>query len=207
MEEYTTMDYMNTAREPKYTVKWIGLQCLYILVSAFILALVAMGIESFADSRVVDGLLKKDTYSLISQSTVYCFVLITISGMSLSLIEIAFRKSINLLQYLLIALALTLFYLLLLSMAEFMPFALSYIIVSLMTIGLITWFVKGITKTAKAVRLTAIILAVEYALIFILIELGTLALLVGSLTLFVLIALAMYFTLKLKVVDGELTIK
>ena len=76
-----------------------------------------------------------------------------------------------------------------------------------MTIGLITLFVKGITHNVKAVGMTAGILVLEYGLMFILIKLGSMALLTGSIVLFLLIALAMYFTLKLKVVNDELTIK
>ena len=76
-----------------------------------------------------------------------------------------------------------------------------------MTIGLITLLVKGITHNVKAVGMTAGILVLEYGLMFILIKLGSMALLTGSIVLFLLIALAMYFTLKLKVVNDELTIK
>lgn len=79
--------------------------------------------------------------------------------------------------------------------------------VCVMTIGLITLFVKGITHNVKAVGMTAGILVLEYGLMFILIKLGSMALLTGSIVLFLLIALAMYFTLKLKVVNDELTIK
>ena len=76
-----------------------------------------------------------------------------------------------------------------------------------MTIGLIALFIKGITRTRKAVGLSSGILIVEYGLMFLLIKLGSMALLVGSLSLFLLIALAMYFTLKLKVENDGLVIK
>lgn len=123
------------------------------------------------------------------------------------LVEVAFRKGINYLQYALIGMALTLFYLLLLAISEKLAFGWSYAIVSVMTIGLIALFVKGITQNLKAVGLSTGILVVEYALMFILIKLGSMALLIGSLSLFLLIALAMYFTLKLKVENEELILK
>ena len=87
-----------------------------------------------------------------------------------------------------------------------MSFVGSYAVVCVMTIGLITLFVKGITHNLKAVGMTAGILIVEYTVIFLLIKLGSMALLIGSIILFLLIALAMYFTLKLKVENDELTI-
>lgn len=194
-------------REPKYTMRWLGLQSLYVLGVAFILALIASGIDSFAFGRVESGLLNSARYTLLSQSIVYCFGVIAITSISLMLVEVAFRRGINYLQYALIGMALTLFYLLLLAISEKIAFGWSYLIVSVMTVGLITIFIKGITRNMRAVGLTAGILVVEYGLMFILIKMGTMALLIGSLSLFIIIAIAMYFTLKLKVENEELTIK
>lgn len=194
-------------REPKYTMRWLGLQSLYVLGVAFVLALIANGIDSFAFGRVESGLLHNTRYTFLSQSIAYCFGVIAVTSISLLLVEVAFRKGINYLQYALIEMALTLFYLLLLALSEKMAFGLSYVIVSVMTVGLIALFIKGITRNIKAVRLITGILVVEYSLIFILIKLGTMALLIGSFSLFVIIALAMYFTLKLKIENEELTIK
>lgn len=193
-------------RKPKYTMRWLGLRSLYVLGLAVVLALIANGIDGFASTRVDDGLLKVPVYNMLTQSIAYCFGVIAITLMSLVLVEIVFRKNISYLQYALIALALTLFYLLLLAMSEKMPFVGSYAVVCVMTIGLITLFVKGITHNLKAVGMTAGILIAEYAVIFLLIRLGSMALLIGSVILFLLIALAMYFTLKLKVENDELTI-
>lgn len=194
-------------QEPKYTMRWLGLQSLFVLGVAFVLTLVASGIDGFASSRVESGFFHGTRYTLLSQSIVYCFGVIVITSMSLMLIEVAFRKSINYIQYVLIAMALTLFYLILLAMSEKLNFGVSYAIVSAMTICLIALFIKGITRNIKAVELSSGILIIEYGLMFFLIKFGSMALLVGSLSLFLLIALAMYLTLKLKVENEELVIK
>lgn len=193
--------------EPKYTMRWLGLQSLFVVGVAFFLALIASGIDSFASGRVNTGTLDGARYTLLSQSIVYCFGVIAVTSLSLMLVEVAFRKRINNLQYALIGMALTLFYLLLLAISEKLAFSASYAIVSVMTIGLIVLFVKGITQNMKAVWMTAGILVVEYALMFLLVNLGSAALLVGSLSLFALIALAMYFTIKLRVENEELILK
>lgn len=192
---------------PKYTMRWLGTHIAYALVLALLAASVAAIIAGFAGSRNSNGMLSQGDYDLVSQSVLYCYGIVAISSVSLMLIELAFRKAVSYLQYALIAVALTIFYLLLLAMAEKMPFAAAYSIVSVMTISLISVFVNGLSHNIKAVRLTAIILVVEYALLYILINLGSMALLVGSLLLFILVALAMYFTLKLKVENEELFIK
>ena len=193
--------------EPRYTMRWLGIQTLIIVAVAFILAVVVSSIDGFAQGRVESGLLAAGDYSIISDALVYCFGIITITSLSLMLVEIAFRKPINNLQYILIELALSLFYLLLLAMAEKIPFIASYIIVTLMTVGLIVLFIKGITANKMAVILVSVILVVEYVLMYILLMLGSMALLVGSLALFALIAIAMYFTLKLKIENEELVLK
>lgn len=92
-------------------------------------------------------------------------------------------------------------------MSEKMSFWIAYIVVSAMTIALVSCFVMGLTKNIKAAILSTIILAVEYGLIIVLVYMGSMALLIGSLSLFVLIAVAMYFTLKLKVENEELVLK
>lgn len=193
--------------EPKYTMKWLGIQCLLIVGVSFFLMSFAMAIESLAWDRVENELFNYDYYTLLSQSVVYSFAVTAITLMSLVLTEISFRKPIGYVQYALIGVALTLFYLLLLAVSEKLNFGLSYLIVSCMTIGLIALFVKGITQNIKAMALITGILAVEYAILFLLIKLGTLALLVGSLLLFAILALAMYFTLKLKIENEELILK
>lgn len=193
-------------KKPRCTMRWLTIQCLYIGIMAFSLALIAWGIENFAYSRTQSGLLVDTRYTLLSDSISYCFGLICICCASLMLIEIAFRQRINKLQYALIAAALTLFYLLLLAFAEKVAFGAAYLIVTVMTTGLIGWFINGLTGKCKIVWITSGLLVGEFGIMFILINLGSMALLIGSLLLFLLIAFAMYFTLKLKVENQELTI-
>ena len=194
-------------REPKYTMRWLGLQTLFVLIISIVLALIVSGLDGFALDRAKSGLLPDNNYDYVSQSITYCFAVIAITSVSLMLIEVAFRKGINYLQYGLIGCALCLFNLLLLAMSEKMSFWIAYIIVSVMTIALISFFVMGLTKNRKAALLSTAILTVEYGLILVLVYMGSMALLIGSLSLFILIAVAMYFTLKLKVENEELVLK
>ncbi|WP_274946304.1 inner membrane CreD family protein [Paramuribaculum intestinale] len=193
---------------PRHTTAWLGVQTLVIAVFSAIIALIADGIGDYGAERQSQGLLSESSSLMVSDSASYCFALIAISLISITLIEVAFRKYVNYLQYALIGCALGLFYLMLLALAEFVPFWAAYGIVTVITAGLITLFVKGITANVKAAGLTAGILVVEYAVILILIYIGSLALLIGSILLFVIIALAMYFTLRMRqTADGELIIK
>lgn len=193
--------------EPKYTMRWLGLQTFFVFGISIIFTMIASGIDSLAESRAELTLLSEAASTLVCNSTGYCFAITAISLLSLTLIEIRYRKTVNYLQYGLTGCALCLFFLLLLAMAEKMPFYIAYAIVTAMTVGLIGTFVKGIMAYTKAVVLTAGILIVEYGIILLLLYMGSMALLIGSLSLFVILAIAMYFTLKLKVIDRELTIQ
>lgn len=192
---------------PKYTLNWLGTHTLFVIGISMLMAFIAMGFNSMAWSRFHAGLLSESDCNLVDHATGFCFAVIAITLVSIMIVEVAFRKAVNYFQYILIAAALTVFYLLLLAMTEKMPFWLSYTIVSAMTIGLISWFMTGVMDSIKAGRLAAMIIFVEYLLIFLLIQLGSMALLVGSLALFILIAVAMYFSLRLKMVDDELVLK
>lgn len=194
-------------REPRYTKQWIALQMVYALVLGGVMSLVTKGICSMANGRLADGLLGEGSHDLILASGNYCFAIVSVTLLSVTLIELAFRKTINVLQYILMSCAMGLFYLLLLAMGEHMPFWTAYTIVAIMTIGLITVFVNAITRNPNAMRLTAAILLGEYAVILLLVYLGSMVLLVGSLLLFAIIACAMYFTIKLKMEDDELVLK
>lgn len=194
-------------REPKYTMRWLVLHIVYLLLYALALAVAAHCIDQFALARQNSGLLLQTRYSYLSESIAYCFALFSITFVSLSFIEVAFRKEINYIHYVLIGFALCLFNLLLLAMSEHISFWIAYIVVTAMTVALISWYVNGITKRKKATLISSAILVVEYGLIFVLIRMGSMALLIGSLTLFILVAIAMFFTLKLKIENEELVIK
>jgi inner membrane protein len=194
-------------KKPKYTVSWLGIQILFIVVFTIAWGIIANEIDSLASSHNNVGLITDVEYQFLNNITLYNIGVIAITIISISLIELAVRKNINLLQYALIGCAICLFQLLLLAMTEHLPFLAAYAIVTVMTIVLISCFINGLTKQRKAVALTTLILFVEYGLILTLLYIGSLALLIGSLAIFVLIALAMYFTLKLKVENSELVIK
>ena len=179
-------------------MRWLGLQGIYVLVLAFVLAVLANGIDGFASTRVDGGLLEAPMYNMLSQSIVYCCGIISITLMSLMLVEIAFRKSINYLQYALIALSLTLFYLLLLSMSEHVSFGIAYLIAAAMTVLLITGYMWKMLGSRKVAIIIGLILMGMYGSCYIMLTLSTYALLLGSLILFVALAAVMYGSLKLQ---------
>lgn len=93
--------------------------------------------------------------------------------------------------------ALLIFYLLLTSISEFMPFLLAYIIAGLFTVGLIsyyTYFVLTKREDFKFTILITVIMTLLYTFLYTLLVIKDLSLLIGSFILFVIIAAIMYAT-------------
>jgi inner membrane protein len=139
-----------------------------------------------------------DSYQQTTRSVKYAILCILLTFTAFFLIELIYAKTIHPLQYILVGFALCIFYTLLLSFSEYIFFNTSYLIASLATILLIAWYVKSIFLSSKMAVFIACLLSVMYGFIFILIQLQDYALLMGSLGLFVTLALVMYFSRKIK---------
>jgi inner membrane protein len=89
------------------------------------------------------------------------------------------RDRVHLVQYLLIGASITLFYLLLLSLAEQMDFALSYLIASLVDIAIVAWY-AGATIRRLMGWITGAILALIHGYMYVLLQMESLSLLSGT---------------------------
>jgi inner membrane protein len=89
------------------------------------------------------------------------------------------RDRVHLVQYLLIGASITLFYLLLLSLAEQMDFALSYLIASLVDIALVAWYAGATIRRLLGWAVGAI-LALVHAYMYVLLQMESYSLLSGT---------------------------
>ncbi len=138
-----------------------------------------------------------EQYQQSMRSTKYAILIILLTFTVIFFTEIMEKTRIHALQYLLVGLALCLFYSLLLSMSEHIGFSMAYLVASVLTIMLVGGYMLGIIKRKKPAFIMAGLLSVLYIYVFILIQLETFALLAGSLGLFVILAMVMYFSKKL----------
>ncbi len=104
------------------------------------------------------------------------------------------KKVIHPIQYILVGLALILFYTLLLSFSEHVRFNFAYLISSTAIIALITAYTKSVLSNNLATAIIAGILIVLYGFLYIILQLQDYALLLGSIGLFVILAIVMYIT-------------
>ncbi|MFA8300351.1 MAG: cell envelope integrity protein CreD [Hyphomicrobiales bacterium] len=153
------------------------------------------GVNGITSSRFgVELLLPIDNYRKTSRVSKYAILIIVLTFVSFLLQEIMQKRQINPIQYLLVGLALIIFYTLLLSFSEHMVFDLAYLLAMVLTISLICTYVGAILKSKRFGLLTAGVLTIVYGFIFVIIQLENYALLVGSLGLFIILGLIMYVT-------------
>nr|WKN39330.1 cell envelope integrity protein CreD [Tunicatimonas sp. TK19036] len=142
----------------------------------------------------VDLLQAVDTYQKSLRTVKYAIMFIALTFLIFFFTEIRHRNRIHPIQYILVGLALCLFFALLLAISEHLPFALSYIIASVATTALIGVYVRGVLKSDRITGLVVLLLLLMYGFIFILLQLQDFALLVGSIALFVILAIVMYLS-------------
>jgi len=111
--------------------------------------------------------------------------------------EILSKTPFHIIHYGLIGAALVIFYTLLLSVSEHLGFNTAYLIAFLATNGIITWFVRNISKSTLTALFFAGILTLFFGFNFVLMQLEDYALLVGSVGMFVILFALMYVTGKI----------
>tara|TARA_R110001599_G_scaffold84130_2_gene226614 strand:+ start:10622 stop:11983 length:1362 start_codon:yes stop_codon:yes gene_type:complete len=145
----------------------------------------------------VDLLLPVDNYKKSERSIKYAILFIGLTFLVFFFIEIINKKRVHPIQYILVGLALCLFYTLLLSISEHSTFNFAYLISSVLTIGLISAYTKTVLKSNSLTGLMSGILTILYLFIYVIIQLEDYALLMGSIGLFIILALVMYFSRKI----------
>ncbi|APG64539.1 cell envelope integrity protein CreD [Tenacibaculum todarodis] len=138
-----------------------------------------------------------DEYQKSERSAKYGFLVIVLTFLVFFLIQTISKINMHPFQYLMIGLALLMFYTLLVSISEHSNFLKAYAIASISVISLITIYAKNILKSIKFMLLIGVSLTVLYAFIFIIIQLESYALLVGSVGLFLILATVMFVSRKI----------
>ncbi len=144
----------------------------------------------------VNLLLPIDSYQKSMRSVKYAILFIGLTFLIFFFIELLHKRSVHPFQYVLIGLALCVFYTLLVSISEYTNFNIAYLIASVMTIGLVTIYTFSVFSSRKLAALVGGTLVILYAYIFTIIQLQDFALLMGSIGLFVILALVMYYSRK-----------
>jgi inner membrane protein len=142
-------------------------------------------------------LLPVDQYQQTMRTTKYSTLIILLTFVSLFFTELIKKTRVHVFNYILIGAAMIVYYILLVSLSEQLGYNLAYLSASLATIGLIATFTASLLKNKQVAALFGFILFTFYGFIYIIIQLEELSLLIGSILLFIIVALLMYFSRKI----------
>lgn len=148
----------------------------------------------------VELLQKVTQYQQTTRTLKYGILIIVLVFVASLILELAGKRKISLIQYLVIGLSLVLFYALTLAFSEFMSFGLAYALAAVMTTAALLGYFRGILQDRSAWFLVALV-ALAYLACYVLLQMETYALLSGTLILFVALAVVMYFTRNLNKKD------
>lgn len=135
-----------------------------------------------------------DPYSQVNRATKYGFLFIGFTFLALLMFDVIGGVKVSAVEYLLMGVALVLFFVLLLAFAEIIGFTFAYVAASAAIAGLNTAYSAAILKSWRRASVIGALLVCLYGVLYILLSLEAYSLLIGSLLLFAALAGVMYAT-------------
>ncbi len=144
----------------------------------------------------VQLLLPVDEYQKTARAAKYGMLFVFLTFLTFFFVEVLGDRRIHPVQYLLVGFAITLFYLLLLAFAEYIPFDGAYALAAVAILGLVTLYARAVFGEWRLAGLVGGLLALFYGYFYVLLQMEAYALLFGSLGLLVTLAAVMYLSRK-----------
>ena len=112
-------------------------------------------------------------------------------------VEVLQKLRIHPIQYLLVGLALCIFYTLLIALSEHIGFSSAYIASAIAVIALVVFYARSVFKQIKATQLLGLVMVLVFGFMFTVINQEDYALLIGSIGLFIVLAIVMAVSRKI----------
>jgi inner membrane protein len=138
-----------------------------------------------------------DIYQQSERSVKYALMFIGLTFVSFFLFEVMKGLRLHPMQYLLVGLGLSVFYLLLISLSEHMAFHYAYVLATLASTLLIGFYISSVLRSLKAGAMITSALVVLYAMLYGILSSEDNSLLMGSLLVFAVLSLVMTVTRRL----------
>jgi len=139
-----------------------------------------------------------DHYQQNMRSVKYALMFIALTFTVFFFVEMITKKRITVFQYVLVGIALILFYSLLLSFSEQIGFGWAYLLASISTISMIAIYFYSLIKQNLTTFILAGIMTSLYAFLYMILQVEDSALLFGSIFLFVVLGIVMFVSNKIK---------
>lgn len=151
--------------------------------------------EKVAQSAVgVNFVAPVDSYRMTDRSIKYVILFLFMTFVVIWLIELLAGFKVHFMQYLFIGVALCVFFLLELSLAEHLGFYWAYTIAAVSVVALVSSYSLFVLKTGKRVAILTTGLLLMYAYLFTLLQEQNYSLLIGAVGVFVMLAAVMFLT-------------
>jgi inner membrane protein len=145
----------------------------------------------------VDLITQVDTYQKSMRSAKYAILFIVLTFLVFFFAEIMTSVRIHIINYLLVGIALCIFYSLLTALAEYIPFSIAYLISSIVIIGMIGVFAHSLYAKKQVTITVTMTLAALYIYLFVILQLANYSLIIGNIGLLFILGLVMYFSRKI----------
>ncbi len=142
-------------------------------------------------------ILTADIYQKSTRLAKYAIMFLVFTFAAFFFSEIINKRRVHPIQYILIGMAILIFYTLVLSLSEHMHFNLAYILSAAAVTAIISGYAKAIVSNANFAYTIFGILTILYSYLFIVLQLEDYALIMGSIGLLIILALVMYMTRKI----------
>jgi inner membrane protein len=153
------------------------------------------GTSGFFDSELgVRFVQPVDVYSQSERAVKYGFLFVFLTFVAFFLFEVLRRMAIHPIQYALCGAALALFFLVLVSLSEHLPFAAAYLVASGACVGLLAFYVGHVLHSPWRGILFGGLLGTLYGFLYVILQSEDYALLLGALLLFTALAIVMIMT-------------
>ena len=110
------------------------------------------------------------------------------------LFERKLKQKLHYVQYVIVGLAISLFFLTVISLSEHINFALSYVIASLLVIMMVSCYIYGALKNKKAAVSGGLLMAFLYTVLYLMLSEADYALLIGTIILLITLGAIMWAT-------------
>lgn len=133
-------------------------------------------------------------YSKVIRAAKYGMLFIGLTFVTFLIFEISIGARLHAIQYLVIGVALSLFYLLLVSLSEHIKFFMAYIDASVVTVGIITLYTAAVMKSFWRALTIFLLLSGLYAVLYFILQMEDYALLAGSAVMLFIVIMMMIAT-------------
>ncbi|MBK3517843.1 cell envelope integrity protein CreD [Carboxylicivirga marina] len=137
-------------------------------------------------------------YQKSLRSAKYGILIISLTLLVFLFIELVKKKEVQIIQYLLVGLALVLFFSVLTALSEHIGFSWAYLVAALSIITLVTSYSYGMIRDKQQAFWIFIMLSVLYLFLFVLLQLNDFAFLAGNIGLLIALGAIMKASLKIK---------